>query len=231
MAKKRDNFPKPVVDLLSKRAAYICSNPDCHSLTIAPSEADETKIIFVGEAAHIFGASGGGPRYDAKMKPEERSSLSNGIFLCGSCATMIDKNNGLDFPVDLLREWKNRHDKWVAENLNKEQPATRRQITFNVSSQGQSGGITAGIVALGAVRRQLSEEWKRRLLEILPNKEIEVKIECVAGDSESQLLANQVKDFLLAQDYQRLTLRSIMQAIPPQGFFVRGSTIIVGCNM
>jgi hypothetical protein len=32
---------------------------------------------------------------------------------------MIDKNNGIDFPVSLLHQWKELHDQWVGENLNK----------------------------------------------------------------------------------------------------------------
>jgi hypothetical protein len=35
------------------------------------------------------------------MSSDERKSTSNGVFLCSNCAEMIDKNNGLDFPVGL----------------------------------------------------------------------------------------------------------------------------------
>jgi hypothetical protein len=32
---------------------------------------------------------------------------------------MIDKNNGADFPEEMLRQWKSDHEDWVAQNLNK----------------------------------------------------------------------------------------------------------------
>jgi hypothetical protein len=32
---------------------------------------------------------------------------------------MIDKNDGIDFPAEILRNWKADHDTWVRENLNK----------------------------------------------------------------------------------------------------------------
>jgi len=32
---------------------------------------------------------------------------------------MIDKNNGIDFSVELLKEWKKDHEEWVRNNLNK----------------------------------------------------------------------------------------------------------------
>lgn len=113
MSQDRDDFPKAVADALAKRAAFICSNPDCKALTIAPSEGDDGKFLYIGVAAHICAASVGGPRYDPQMTQEERKSASNGLFLCSSCATMIDKNNGLDFAVGLLRHWKDEHERWV----------------------------------------------------------------------------------------------------------------------
>jgi hypothetical protein len=115
----RDDFLKPVSDALAKRAAYICSNPDCRVLTIAPSDEADSKFLYIGKAAHIRAAAAGGPRHDPAMTPDERKAASNGIFLCSSCADMIDKNGGLDFPVQRLRRWKDDHDRWVAENLNK----------------------------------------------------------------------------------------------------------------
>lgn len=49
----------------------------------------------------------------------ERSEISNAIFLCTVCADMIDKNNGLDFPADVLRQWKANHEVFVRKNQNK----------------------------------------------------------------------------------------------------------------
>ncbi len=119
MTKSRDDFSKVVADALGKRAAFICSNADCRVLTLAPSDENESKFLYIGNAAHICAAAKGGPRYIAEMTPEERKAATNGIFLCSNCAEMIDKNNGIDFPVELLRRWKEDHEKWVAVNLNK----------------------------------------------------------------------------------------------------------------
>lgn len=118
-ARNRDEFSAKVTDALVRRASYICSNPDCRALTICPSSQDPLKVIYVGKIAHITAASPGGPRYDASLTPAERSDVTNGIFLCSPCADMIDKNNGLDYPADVLRRWKSNHDVFVTENLNK----------------------------------------------------------------------------------------------------------------
>lgn len=115
----RDNFPKAVVNALGKRAAFICSNPDCRAQTLAPSDTEPAKYIYIGKAAHICAAAEGGPRYSAGMSATERAGIENAIFLCSGCADMIDKNNGADFPEEMLRQWKSGHKNWIAQNLNK----------------------------------------------------------------------------------------------------------------
>ena len=115
----RDDFNKTTIEAIGKRASFVCSNPDCKSLTLCPSTENENKFIFIGKAAHITAAAEGGPRYDQKLTSEERKSTNNGIFLCSNCADMIDKNNGVDFSVELMKKWKKDHEDWAAQNLNK----------------------------------------------------------------------------------------------------------------
>jgi len=117
--KQRDDFDSKTIEILAKRASYICSNPDCRCLTVAASDVDEMKFIYNGIAAHVTAASKGGPRYDENKTPEQRSNISNGIFLCGNCSIAIDKNNGIDFSEQQLLDWKTEHENWIRENLNK----------------------------------------------------------------------------------------------------------------
>lgn len=117
--KQRDDFDKKIIEALAKRASYICSNPDCRCLTLAASDIDEEKYIYNGVAAHITAASKGGPRYDENLTPEERSNISNAIFLCGNCSIAIDKNKGIDYPTNQLLKWKEQHEEWIQEHLNK----------------------------------------------------------------------------------------------------------------
>ena len=60
-------------DTLGKRAAYICSNPDCRTSTSGPAEASPDKAVILGEAAHIYGAAPGSARYRADMHDEARA--------------------------------------------------------------------------------------------------------------------------------------------------------------
>ena len=115
---KRDEFPKSVRDALAKRAAFICSNPDCRVMCISPAE-DAMQFIYIGKAAHIHAAAPGGARYEPADSESERKAISNGIFLCAPCADMVDQNGGRDYPAEVLRAWKASHDEWVSSQLNK----------------------------------------------------------------------------------------------------------------
>jgi hypothetical protein len=144
MAKNnRDDFDKPTVDALGKRAAFICSDPECRVHTLSPSLEDDSKFIYIGIAAHITAAAKGGARYDQSLSSEQRKSIENAIFLCSNCANKIDKNNGIDFPVELLKEWKQQHESWVCQNIGFR---NNSNAFISVTSNNQSGGITAAIV-------------------------------------------------------------------------------------
>ncbi len=115
--KRQDDFPPDIKNKLSERAAYICSNPSCNHITIGPDNTNQSKSTKVGIAAHICAASPGGPRYDMSQTPATRRSISNGIWLCGTCSILIDKNNGYDYPADHLRKWKADHEKLIKDCL------------------------------------------------------------------------------------------------------------------
>ena len=85
------------------------------------------KRVSIGEAAHITAAAEGGPRYNPDLTPEERSSIENGIWLCRSCARLIDSDERV-YSIELLRMWKyaaeyeqsciiNQTDNWLKTNV------------------------------------------------------------------------------------------------------------------
>lgn len=231
MSNSRDDFPKPIADVLAKRAAFICSNPECRALTVAPSEHDENRFLYIGKAAHICAAAEGGPRYDPKMTSEERKSTSNGVFLCSNCADMIDKNDGAGFPVERLRHWKQEHEKWVAANLNKRQSSGQQHaVTFNVTSVGQQGGITAGVVNVEPQPRKMDDGLKAQLAQLLPDTSRAVTIKSVLGDSEAFSFATQIKEYLVHQGYKINGVNQVVfsSVVPPKAFDPETLTITIG---
>lgn len=112
----RDDFIKSMKEILSKRVGLLCSNPKCRRLTIGPN-SQESQTTNIGVAAHITAASPGGPRYDEKIDSAERSSIKNGIWLCQSCAKLIDSDES-KYTVNLLNKWKNTAEEYAESQLN-----------------------------------------------------------------------------------------------------------------
>jgi hypothetical protein len=83
---------------------YHCSNPTCVRSTSGPA-LHEDGTINIGVGAHITAASPGFARYDPMMSSAERSSGSNGIWLCQSCSKLIDSDENR-YTVELLHQWK-----------------------------------------------------------------------------------------------------------------------------
>ena len=120
MTSERDDFPESVKRVLATRVRNECSNPDCRTPTSGP-QADPSKALNIGVAAHITAASELGPRYDASLTPEQRCHISNGIWLCQNCGKLVD-NDDTQFPEDLLRAWKELAECRARYNIGKTMP-------------------------------------------------------------------------------------------------------------
>ena len=100
----RDDFSPKVKRLLGTRVGFICSNPDCLRGTCGPSD-EPASSVNVGVASHITAASPGGPRYEPAMSDDERSDISNGIWLCWSCSKLID-DDVTTYSICKLLDWR-----------------------------------------------------------------------------------------------------------------------------
>jgi hypothetical protein len=112
-----ERFSRSVVDVLAKRAANTCSNPECGAVTAGPAE-EQDRAIIVGEAAHIYGARPGSARFDKEMHDSDRSDITNGIWLCRNCHKIVDVDRN-QYPAELLFEWRRAHESAVLERLGK----------------------------------------------------------------------------------------------------------------
>ncbi len=117
-------FSQTTKNDLAQRANFLCSNPDCRKPTLSPSNTVTQGAVLIGEAAHICAAGAGAARYNPQQSDEECRSITNGIWLCANCATLIDKNEGKDYSADLLREWKQQHEDWVARGCPRQEAPT-----------------------------------------------------------------------------------------------------------
>lgn len=101
---KRDDFSAATKRTLAQRVAHRCSRSECGAVTAGPT-AQSAGVVSVGVAAHITAASAGGPRFDPTETAAQRRGIENGIWLCQTCATLIDRDPER-FTVSVLRVMK-----------------------------------------------------------------------------------------------------------------------------
>lgn len=98
----RDDFSQPTKEALAKRVALRCSK--CRVATTGPHTSN-AQVVNLGVACHICAASPGGPRFDVAMTPQQRTSIDNAIWLCQSCAKLVD-SDPIKYTVSVLTTWK-----------------------------------------------------------------------------------------------------------------------------
>jgi hypothetical protein len=111
----RDDFSAATKELLAKRVGFRCSNPECRQPTSGP-QVDPRGAVNVGVAAHISAASPGGPRYEADLSAEQRCDSTNRVWLCQTCAKLVD-NDSLRFTRVVLERWKRAAERAAAVAL------------------------------------------------------------------------------------------------------------------
>jgi len=108
----RDDFSPKTKASLAARANFECSFTDCRRPTSGPNDSSPDGVTNIGVAAHIHGASPGGPRYLSSMTSDERSNISNGIWLCPTHGTLIDRDMTA-YTADILHDMKAAHEKRI----------------------------------------------------------------------------------------------------------------------
>lgn len=96
--------------LLWSRSGGYCQNPQCHRDFFVFLRND--KVSNIEELAHVIGQSKNGPRGKGDLSSAERNEYGNIILLCPTCHSIIDKNPQ-QFPVEMLRKWKRRHEEAI----------------------------------------------------------------------------------------------------------------------
>ncbi|WP_318557303.1 hypothetical protein [Geobacter anodireducens] len=117
----RDDFTQDTITRLRSRVTNRCSNPACRVPTTGPT-TDPQKFNNIGVAAHICAAAPGGPRYDVTMTSEQRKNIENGIWLCSSCSTDIDRDPTL-YTKEILHQWKTEAERLAREEMGQKLPS------------------------------------------------------------------------------------------------------------
>lgn len=115
--KKRIDFASNVPDLLFRQAGGRCSVPRCTNPTMGPFYGS-TGAVNLGTACHIYSASKDGPRGWGDKDEAFIKSEANGLWCCAAHSTVIDKNNGKDYPASQLFIWKALAEARVLKQIN-----------------------------------------------------------------------------------------------------------------
>lgn len=102
----RANFTQNTRHQLEINTGGLCANPVCRKLTRGPTHSG-TGDARTGHAAHINSASPQGPVRPGpteNVTREQLRAIENGVWLCATCATLVD-TNPYAYPVEMLRAW------------------------------------------------------------------------------------------------------------------------------
>jgi len=124
----RDDFSASTKRRIERLAGHACSI--CSVITTG-SNAEGSGLITIGAAAHICAAAEGGPRYDPAMTVEQRSSASNGIWLCRNHGDLIDDDPAY-FTVQRLRDLKRKAERASWQQVLRAAPDTRQGASADV---------------------------------------------------------------------------------------------------
>lgn len=131
---RRDDFSAKVLMILYKRAGGKCCR--CGAATFGP-DTNPHKSVNIGQGAHIAAAAPLGPRYDEKMSPEERSSATNGMWLCSNCHDIIDRDVK-EYPTAKLKKMKKEAEDYARREVG---------VSRDHHSRDQEGTLTSGVSA------------------------------------------------------------------------------------
>ena len=99
----------------------------------------------------------------------------------------------------------------IPETIKVEKP------TVNVSSIGQSGGITAQNVNVGKVVPELTEQLKKSILEVFPDKNEKIDLSYISGPPNSMEFAYKIQSFLESSGYKNINFGMMMAKPEPKG--------------
>lgn len=123
---REDDFSASTKRVIAQRSGYLCAFPNCMAPTSGPA-LEGSSSVNIGVAAHITAASTGGPRFDPTMSAEDRRSAKNGIWMCATHATLIDRDVER-YTTELLREWRDTAEIHALKMLGQPKGCSRGKI-------------------------------------------------------------------------------------------------------
>lgn len=100
--------------LLWGKSANRCNYENCKKTLSL--EIDEKHHTITGEECHIVAKKVDGPRGKSNLSSKDRDEYDNLILMCEEHHHIID-DNPKKYTIDILKDMKKKHEKWVEKNL------------------------------------------------------------------------------------------------------------------
>lgn len=110
------SYTQRTIKILSIRSGGICAHPDCQQQLIVNATNKNDPDTLVGEIAHIFSYSNGGPRPNPDKTQQQLNEYDNLIFLCRNHHRIVDTQEHT-YTVDMLLKWKREHEQLMAQRI------------------------------------------------------------------------------------------------------------------
>lgn len=120
--------------------------------------------------------------------------ISNGIWLCANCHTMIDKNDGIDFPLHELKKWKEEHESLISDLLKMHKsplPLIRRN-SLNQKTAQNTIDLAANCGALFQDRMYEDPQLVVKSIEVL-RKSLGAELKKVQDDKKLRALIQEMQ--------------------------------------
>ena len=109
--------------LLWGRSGNRCAICKCLLIKARTSCNDESVI---GDESHIMSATPGGPRHSPNISKDRVDDYTNLILLCKVHHKLVD-DQVATYPVSRLKKIKEKHEKWVSDQLEAARSRTKRE--------------------------------------------------------------------------------------------------------
>lgn len=120
------------------------------------------------------------------------------------------KKETIVVPTKII-EYRDRYINTPKETITVEKAST------NITSTGQSGGITAQNVNIGKVVPELNENLKKQILQTFPNKNEKIDLLYLIGSSNRMDFANKIQIFMKSEGYTNINFGMSASDPEPKG--------------
>ena len=115
MTRPSRRIPDSVKTHLWQNSRGMCAYPGCRKKLSLPGNENDGPVT-IGEVAHIFAYSSGGPRPNPDMNTQAANDYNNLILLCRNHHREVDQQPNTFTATDLIR-WKTELEFWVDQQL------------------------------------------------------------------------------------------------------------------